>query len=1390
MTQHSTSKGGYAIPIGPSSTPQPLLFSGKKIFTTALLLALCMAWGQVQAQLTGTKTVPGDYATVAAAVTDLNAQGVGAGGVTFNVAANHTETLTGRITLTATGTMANPIVFQKSGAGANPLLTSYVGVHPTGDAENDGMFCLLGSDWVTIDGIDLKESVANTDETTTMEYGYGMFKTSDTDGCQNNTFKNCTITLNRVNNGNWATTSATNGSVAFVINNTLVTSVGTGLTITAPSGTSSFNKFYSNTIQNCNTGMAFDGYNAPSPFDLADQGNDIGGSSPATGNTILNYGGGGTANGAAGVYTIRQWGVNCSYNTINNNDGGGVNHGLTLWGILLQTATSSSAVCNNNNITVHGGATSSAVYGIQISVGTTAAGNTIDVKNNMVTGDYLTATSGTFYGINTGSTATTVNLMNNTVSNTAYGSLATTSTGANYLIYNSSAAANVNAIGNTVSNHSRLGTTGGITVGIYISSGANQTVKHNNVNNISTDGTGATGTMYGIQTTTGTIVVDSNTVNDLNILKTSSASAMYGIYNALSPTNENYNHNTVFNLTNKGTGTTYGIFTNTTTGIRTLSYNLVHTISSASTTVAGIAQTTSSPSIFNNKVYNIQSTSSGAPTVSGLVLTSLGTAGVANIYNNLIGDINAPNANTSANTAPSVRGINITSTTTNSSINISYNTVWLSATSGGANFSTAALFVTTSATGTTSNLTLKNNIFSNNSTPNGTGQSVAYQRSSTSLANYDATSNNNLFYAGAPSATNLIFYDGTNASQTLASFKALVAPRETASVSENPKFLSTMGSSADFLHLDPAFPTQAESGGITVAGITDDYDGNLRNVSTPDIGADEGSFIAIDLTGPNISYTDIPNSICVDALSLSADINDATGVNTTVGTKPRIWFKKSTELNVLPATNTAADNGWKYVEATNASSPFAFSLNYALLTSPVASGDVLEYFVVAQDVVGTPNVGTNTAIYNSAPTSVALGAGAFPVSSVKTYSILAAPVSIASQASPNTICISGDVALSLTGDPSTGASYQWQSSPKGANTWSDIPGATTASYVATGVTASTDYRCVISCGGGPIAASPSTLASVDVNSPAVLTTTPASACGAGPFSLALGATASAGATLNWYDMSSGGNSVGTGTTFNTPAISTTTTYYVAASEGGGNISAGRPNPQATSTGFNGNNYGLVFDATQDFTITSVQVYPTTASGAITVQLQDNSGAVLQTAGPFTLPPATGTTYGTGATPTTLTLNFAVTPGTGYRLASSAHTGSIIRDNPISGFSYPSAIGSVGNLTAGLLSGTPNTNTYYFFFDWVVATGCESARVPVVASVGSATNTWNGGGNGTTWDDPANWSDGIVPLPCQNVVIPTGDVTVPTGFEGKGLTLDVATGALLTVPATGLLDIKP
>ena len=381
---------------------------------------------QVSAQLAGTYSIPGDYATIQDAVAALNTSGVGAGGATFNVAAGHTETLTTRMVMTASGTSANPIIFQKSGAGANPIVTAYSGTVATPSAVADGMWILSGSDFVTIDGIDLQESGANTTTAQLMEFGFGLLKASVTNGCQDNTIKNCVITLNRLSNTAW-TAPGHNGSIGIVVLNA-TSAAATALTPTSAAGSNSRNKFYSNTIQNCNAGIALVGFAAttgtgplpdPNTF-LGDLSNDIGGSSAATGNTILNFGGStGATNPATGIFANQQWTLNCSYNTINNNNGSGVNHVSTLRGIFFNTgSTGAAATCNNNTVTIKGGGTTSQVSGIENTFGgTTPAGNTISINNNTISGQYLTATSGAFYGIySNGVTPATLNISSNTIS--------------------------------------------------------------------------------------------------------------------------------------------------------------------------------------------------------------------------------------------------------------------------------------------------------------------------------------------------------------------------------------------------------------------------------------------------------------------------------------------------------------------------------------------------------------------------------------------------------------------------------------------------------------------------------------------------------------------------------------------------------------------------------------------------------------------------------------------------------------------------------------------------------------------------------------------------------------------------------------------------------------
>ena len=133
-------------------------------FILTLILSGCCS-PVVFGQLTGTKNIPGDYATIKIAVTALNTSGVGAGGVSFNVAAGYTETIDSTIAVTATGTAVNPIVFRKDPVttGANPLITAYTGgTYTPSTAIQDGVWRFSGSDYVTIDGIDVRDNPANT----------------------------------------------------------------------------------------------------------------------------------------------------------------------------------------------------------------------------------------------------------------------------------------------------------------------------------------------------------------------------------------------------------------------------------------------------------------------------------------------------------------------------------------------------------------------------------------------------------------------------------------------------------------------------------------------------------------------------------------------------------------------------------------------------------------------------------------------------------------------------------------------------------------------------------------------------------------------------------------------------------------------------------------------------------------------------------------------------------------------------------------------------------------------------------------------------------------------------------------------------------------------------
>jgi hypothetical protein len=302
--------------------------------------------------------------------------------------------------------------------------------------------------------------------------------------------------------------------------------------------------------------------------------------------------------------------------------------------------------------------------------------------------------------------------------------------------------------------------------------------------------------------------------------------------------------------------------------------------------------------------------------------------------------------------------------------------------------------------------------------------------------------------------------------------------------------------------------------------------------------------------------------------------------------------------------------------------------------------------------------------------------------------------------------------LSLTGAPS-GATIQWQETADTLGTWTNVAGATTTAPVVT-PTDTTFYRALV-CGN------PSNIVSYPkasfVDAP---TASPVSRCGAGQVTLS----ASGNGTLNWYAASSGGVSLDTGYYY-TPTVTNSTTYYVAASGSGAQNTAvpgGNTWNQYTSVGsFQTTTItgaSMVFDALQNVTIATIDMYPSATIGTpFTIEVRQSSGS-----GTLIASYSGVTTVQNTGTPTvaqTVPVNFVIPAGTNYVIGFS--------DNPntwrgnVTNFPYPYTLPGYFNIQGASFGTSPgNTLIYqYYLYNFVISTGCESQRVAVPVTVNSA-----------------------------------------------------------------------
>jgi hypothetical protein len=898
-----------------------------------ILLVALISGATSFAQLTGVKTIPGDYATVASAIAALNISGAGAGGVTFEIAPGHTETFSsptaGRIT-SLTSSPANPVVFQKSSAGANPVITAAVGA-----GDMDGIVVICGGDNITFDGVNLSENPLNVEPTTQMEWGFAVLRASGVDGSQHVTIKNCTVTLDKTNLD----------SKGIYSNNHTALSLAP-LGITAVTGTNSHLKIFNNTISDCNSCIYLSGYNhTVAPYAYYDQNCEIGVDGA---NTITDFGGASLQFAdpeTYGIYTKYQNNLKVANNNVTSTTIGGYK---SLYGIYLTTANNASYELYGNTVSIYFAPDD--IYG-----------------------------NAHFYPVNcdmgANGTSNVANIYNNTVTNCTFYNSASQAATRCFYFFNMGVTANVH--GNVISNNTIGGDPSATAIGDVryfwcqkASTEPGPLVVHDNSvtgnNRIQSVPGGGTTYMLAIAGS-GTTLNAYNNLVDNNVVNTfGSTKCLQITFN--DATSKNVYNNTVNNIT-KANGSTDGLY-NANGTLGKFYNNIIRNISSNSSgtiNITGINHSSGTAMYYyNNMICDLSNPRSEATlgydynVLSGIYIEN--NQGFKRFYNNTVylnSSTSATTFGSSAICAFSLYGVELRN-------NILVNT----SAPAGANGKTVGIRSRTAGvTGFTSNY---NNIYAGSPGPS-----------------------RMIFYNGTSGAETLSAYKTLFTPQELQTVTELPPFINVATqpwdvhLQSNVATQCEAGGTGVFtpqLSITTDFDGHAR---YPNAG----YPVNPSfSPKAPDIGADEFGGLPNDITAPGIVYTPLPNTHLFTQRTLIATISDGTGVPTTGTGRPTLYWKKNAGAYTAVTGTFLSGNNYSFIFGGGVTTNDVVSY-YIVAQDMAATPNVLSFpwvgasgFTINPPACSTPPATPTT--YTIIPTI----SGVFHVGAGKTYTTLTAAV--------------------------------------------------------------------------------------------------------------------------------------------------------------------------------------------------------------------------------------------------------------------------------------------------------------------------------------------------------------------------------------------------------------